>query len=103
MQKNLCKILSCKGGFILSTLQSCLEKTIVKYKDKNIEVRAKEIEFGCWETWIKDLNTGREKNGAYCPGNPDYFIFDPKEKIWIFKKQLKIDAFVKSLIYKNSI
>ena len=75
----------------MSTYQNCLEKTIVKYKDKNIEVRAKEIEFGCWETWIKDLNTGREKTGPYCPGNPDYFIFDPKEEIWIFKKQLKIN------------
>ena len=90
MQKNLCKILSCRG-VILRTHQNCIEKTIVKYKDKNIEVRAKEIEFGCWETWIKDLNTGREKTGPYCPGNPDYFIFNPKEEVWILKKQLKIN------------
>ncbi len=75
----------------MSTHQNCIEKTIVKYKDKNIEIRAKEIEFGCWETWIKDLNTGREKTGPYCPGNPDYFIFNPKEEVWIFKKHLKIN------------
>ena len=73
----------------MGTDQICLEEeSIIAYRDKDIEVRAKEIGFGCWETWIKDLKTGREKSGPYCPGNPDHFIFDPAEEIWIFDERL---------------
>ena len=68
--------------------QNHTDEAVIKYRDKNIEIRAKEIEFGCWQTWIKDLKTGREKTGPYCPGNPDNFIFDPKEEMWLFKKKL---------------
>ena len=74
---------------IMYTFPNCIEEeTVVKYRDENIEIRAKEIGFGCWKTWIKDLKTGREKTGPYCPGNPDYFTFDTEEEIWIFKEHL---------------
>ena len=73
----------------MNAYQTCLEEeVIVAYRNKDIEVRAKEIGFGCWETWIKDLKTGREKTGPYCPGNPDNFIFDPDEETWIFDERL---------------
>ena len=63
------------------------EEAIVVYRNQKIEVKAREIGFGCWKTWIKDLKTGKERFGPYCPGNPKEYIFDPEDEVWILRRQ----------------
>ena len=59
---------------------------IVKYKDEKKEVTVKRTKVKCWETQIRDLETGLVRKGPYVPGNPEDFDFDPKTETWVSKK-----------------
>ena len=61
------------------------QKSIIKFKDENLEVRVEKTKLGAWKCRIKDLKTGREKLGPYVPGNPQDFDFEPKTEKWVPK------------------